>query len=58
VVPRLVAGLADDWADTTLALPPGRWTEVVTGSGIDDGEVTVADLLRRFPVAVLARADG
>jgi (1->4)-alpha-D-glucan 1-alpha-D-glucosylmutase len=61
VVPRLVAGVGD-WAATTVTLPPGRWTSVLTGEPAAGGRagggslpVSVAGLLRRFPVAVLGR---
>ncbi len=55
VVPRLVAGLDDDWGDTTVALPGGTWTSVLDGSTTASGDVGMADLLARFPLAVLAR---
>jgi len=67
VVPRLVLGLAaaGGWRETTVALPPGRWTDLVTGttwdvapSGADDAApppVRLADLLGSFPVALLER---
>jgi (1->4)-alpha-D-glucan 1-alpha-D-glucosylmutase len=54
IVPRLVAGL-DDWAGTTVTLPPGAWTSVLTGEAVSGGTASVAELLRRFPVAVLGR---
>ncbi len=54
VVPRLVARLAGDWAGTTVTLPPGSWTDVITGE-TSGGTVGVAELLRGFPVAVLGR---
>jgi (1->4)-alpha-D-glucan 1-alpha-D-glucosylmutase len=54
LVPRLVVGLAGDWADTTAHLPPGSWRSVLTGEPAS-GAVPVADLLAGFPVAVLAR---
>ena len=54
VVPRLVIGLGGDWGDTSLELPPGRWRNELTGDDVDGGEVRLADLLRRFPVALLA----
>ena len=57
VVPRLVTGLADGWAGTTMTLPGGTWTDVLTGGRVDGGEACVTALLRRFPVAVLAK-DG
>jgi (1->4)-alpha-D-glucan 1-alpha-D-glucosylmutase len=56
VVPRLVA--APDMAEltgTTVELPAGAWVDVLTGIQIDGGPVNAADLLRRFPVAVLGR---
>jgi (1->4)-alpha-D-glucan 1-alpha-D-glucosylmutase len=52
VVPRLVAGLGD-WAQTAVTLPGGSWADVLTGEPVTGGEVSVATLLRRFPVAVL-----
>jgi len=57
LVPRLLTGLADGWADTKVALPGGAWASVLTGDKVDGGEVSAAALTRRFPVAVLAR-DG
>jgi len=55
VVPRLVPDVAEGWAGTTVGLPPGPWADVLTGDPVDGGEAEVADLLRRFPVAVLGR---
>jgi (1->4)-alpha-D-glucan 1-alpha-D-glucosylmutase len=56
VAPRLVLGLAGDWADTSLALPAGRWADVLDGGRRTfEGEVPLADLLGPFPVAVLER---
>ncbi|MGZ3678251.1 MAG: malto-oligosyltrehalose synthase [Ktedonobacterales bacterium] len=60
VTPRLVLNLGGDhadWADTTLELPPGRWHNELTGDTVEGGTITLADLLRRFPVALLARED-
>jgi (1->4)-alpha-D-glucan 1-alpha-D-glucosylmutase len=55
VAPRLVLGLAGIWADTALPLPPGEWTNLLTGDGPLSGSVRMLDLLRRFPVALLSR---
>ncbi|MGO9081965.1 MAG: malto-oligosyltrehalose synthase [Streptosporangiaceae bacterium] len=67
VVPRLVAQLAGDWAGTTVTLPPGSWASVLTGdtavgdtadgdaAGAVSGEVSMARLVARFPVAVLGK---
>ncbi len=55
VVPRLVAALDGRWDGSTVTLPAGRWTDVLTGEQADGGEQQIAGLLRRFPVAVLGR---
>jgi (1->4)-alpha-D-glucan 1-alpha-D-glucosylmutase len=52
VVPRLVLSLAGEWEDTTLALPPGRWRDELTGDEAA-GDVRLSGLLARFPVALL-----
>ena len=58
VVPRLVARLAGEWDGTAVTLPPGSWSSVLAGPEEDPvaGQVSVAGLLARFPVAVLGRA--
>lgn len=69
VATRLPLGLAagGGWADTVLPLPsgPGRWRDLLTRRTLtpsgDDGltVATLADLLDRYPVALLVRtADG
>jgi (1->4)-alpha-D-glucan 1-alpha-D-glucosylmutase len=56
-VPRLVLKLRGDWAGTTLPLPAGTWTSVLTGERCEGGrDVGVAELTSRFPVAVLQRS--
>jgi (1->4)-alpha-D-glucan 1-alpha-D-glucosylmutase len=54
VVPRFPLRLRGDWQDTALALPAGEWHDQLTGA-VRRGEVAVAELLRDFPVALLAR---
>jgi len=56
VVPRLLATLNGDWADTALELPPGPWRNVFTGVTVD-GTCTMSELTAEFPVAVFARPD-
>jgi (1->4)-alpha-D-glucan 1-alpha-D-glucosylmutase len=55
VVPRLVLGLArrGGFGTTTLDLPPGRWTNVLTGEAHHGGPTAVHALLGGFPVALL-----
>jgi (1->4)-alpha-D-glucan 1-alpha-D-glucosylmutase len=52
VVPRLVLALREEWEDTALVLPPGRWRNELTGDDAE-GRVRLSELLARFPVAVL-----
>jgi (1->4)-alpha-D-glucan 1-alpha-D-glucosylmutase len=56
VVPRLVMRLEDDWMNTTLELPAGRWRNELTGDVVQD-VVPVGGLLAQFPVALLARLE-
>jgi (1->4)-alpha-D-glucan 1-alpha-D-glucosylmutase len=53
VAPRLLMGLRSGWAGTSLDLPEGTWRNVFTGERQAGGAVPLADLLRRFPVALL-----
>jgi (1->4)-alpha-D-glucan 1-alpha-D-glucosylmutase len=54
---RLPVALRRDggWSGTTLGLPPGTWTDLLTETEFAAG-VPVADLLARYPVALLLRA--
>jgi (1->4)-alpha-D-glucan 1-alpha-D-glucosylmutase len=56
IAPRWPLRLAGDWQETTLELPPGRWRDELTGDEVAGGRCRIADLLARFPVALLARA--
>ncbi len=62
VVPRLSRAVADGgWGDTTIALPPGSWVDVLTGRAATtsaEGQMPVplSELLGPFPVAVLRPA--
>jgi (1->4)-alpha-D-glucan 1-alpha-D-glucosylmutase len=59
VATRLPVGLAarGGWADTVLALPGGAddWTDVITGQSVNNSTPLLADLLARYPVALLVR---
>jgi (1->4)-alpha-D-glucan 1-alpha-D-glucosylmutase len=54
VATRLPVGLADcgGWGMTALPLPEGSWTDAFTGYA-SSGQVPLADLLARYPVALL-----
>lgn len=59
LVPRLPAGLAGDWGGTEVALPEGRWTNLLTGEVEGGGRsIAAARLLEKFPVAVMAAGIG
>jgi (1->4)-alpha-D-glucan 1-alpha-D-glucosylmutase len=58
VVPRLVLKLGGSWGDTTVELPAGRWHNVFTQETFNSGEVRAANLLKRFPVALLSQEAG
>jgi (1->4)-alpha-D-glucan 1-alpha-D-glucosylmutase len=53
VVPRLVLGIDGKWADTSVTLPSGRFSNVLTSGELWQGEVPVAKLFADFPVALL-----
>lgn len=54
IVPRLPHRLAENWSGTTLKLPPGRWTDRMTGQTFEGGTAfRLAALLDHFPVALL-----
>jgi (1->4)-alpha-D-glucan 1-alpha-D-glucosylmutase len=55
VVPRLVIKLGAKWDDTTLELPEGRWHNAFTNETLNGGEIAIAKLLHRFPVALLCQ---
>ncbi|MFD5448902.1 MULTISPECIES: malto-oligosyltrehalose synthase [unclassified Streptomyces] len=57
-VTRLSLRLAESggWRGTTLALPPGRWTDALVPGREFEGHARVEDLFADLPVALLERA--
>ena len=55
LAPRLVLGLRNGWGRTQIELPSGSWRDAL-GDDAWQGTVDVAELLARFPVALLVRA--
>ena len=48
--------LGQNWSATTLPLPPGTWTNRLTGERFHGGtQIRLATLLESFPVALLVR---
>jgi len=60
VATRLPAGLRSlgGWGEATLELPGGAWTDLLSGAVYDRGTVTMTELTRRLPVALLAQEAG
>ena len=52
VIPRLSGG-AEGWRETTLAIPPGTWKNVLDGDTLQGGRIALDQLWRRFPTALL-----
>jgi maltooligosyltrehalose synthase len=46
--------LGGDWRDTALEIPGGTWRNVLTGEQMT-GPIGLANVLKRFPVALLER---
>jgi (1->4)-alpha-D-glucan 1-alpha-D-glucosylmutase len=58
-VPRLWLGFRGEWGGTELLLPSGTWRDVLSDElHYSSGAVSVAQLLRRFPVALLVQEDS
>jgi (1->4)-alpha-D-glucan 1-alpha-D-glucosylmutase len=55
VAPRLVVRMGGDWRDTAIDLPAGSWINHLTGDRWTEGSAGVAELLSRFPVALLSQ---
>jgi (1->4)-alpha-D-glucan 1-alpha-D-glucosylmutase len=55
VVPRLAASIGNQWDETAVKLPKGRWTNRLTGATVDGGQLRMKEALRDFPVALLVR---
>jgi len=58
VATRLPVGLGagGGWRDTTLDLPMGTWTDVLTGDPVDGARARLSSVLDRYPVALLVRS--
>jgi (1->4)-alpha-D-glucan 1-alpha-D-glucosylmutase len=55
IVPRWPLRLGGRWAATTIEVPPGKWSNVLTRETVAGGRLRVQSLLQRFPVALLTR---
>jgi (1->4)-alpha-D-glucan 1-alpha-D-glucosylmutase len=60
VAPRLVTLMGNkqpggEWGQTVVELPPGRWTNRLTGAQVAGGRVAMEEALRDFPVALMVK---
>ncbi len=55
VAVRLPIKLGNDWGDTTITIPAGTWANHLTGGKHTGTPMRLAELLGRFPIALLSR---
>ena len=56
IAPRLFLRLAENWDETTIEFPPGRWRHEFDGQTFDGGDnCRLHEILRTFPVALLSK---
>lgn len=58
LAPRWNLRLGGGFGATTVELPEGRWTNVLTDEELNGGRVRVQNLFRKFPVTLLVRDAG
>ena len=58
IVPRWNLKLAGNWSNTTVDLPGERWKNLLTDETLDGGRVSMQNLLRLFPVALLVKEES
>ena len=57
IVQRWPLSLGEDWADTAIDLPAGRWKNHLTDEPVLGGSIPFAELLQDFPVALLTKEE-
>ena len=58
LAPRWNVRLGSGFGSTTVELPSGRWTNMLSDEEVSGGKTRVQNLFRRFPVALLVRTAG
>jgi (1->4)-alpha-D-glucan 1-alpha-D-glucosylmutase len=58
LAPRWNLKLAGVFGATTVELPAGRWTNILTGEILNGEKMRAQNLFHRFPVALLVKDDG
>jgi len=57
LAPRCSLKLGGSWSGTTIELPQGKWTNLLTREVVTGGRLRVNSLLQRFPVALLKKEE-
>jgi (1->4)-alpha-D-glucan 1-alpha-D-glucosylmutase len=57
IVPRWNVRLGAGWLATTIDLPEGRWSGILSGETVSGGRHRVQALFEKFPVALLVREE-
>jgi (1->4)-alpha-D-glucan 1-alpha-D-glucosylmutase len=55
IAPRHPLEIAKGWGNTGITLPEGEWRNALTDDAAKGGRVKIAQLLTRFPIALLTR---
>jgi len=58
IVSRWNLRLAGNWSGTSVALPHGRWKNLLTAEMLNGGTMTLQSLFGQFPVALLQKEEG
>ncbi len=58
LAPRWNVRLGGGFGSTTVELPAGPWTNILSGEDVSGGKNRLQNLLQRFPVALLVRDAG
>jgi len=57
VAQRLSIKRGREWGDTIIGIPKGTWKNIFTGEKWGKGHLLIADLLKRFPIALLIKEE-
>jgi len=58
IVSRWNLRLAGNWSGTSVALPHGRWKNLLTAEMLNGGTMPLQSLFGQFPVALLQKEEG
>ncbi len=58
IVPRWPVKLGGNWLNTAVDLPGGRWKNLLTDESWSAGRISLQNIFRRFPVALLVKEES